>query len=115
MWARISEMILGVWIAVSHWIFAYDTGLSNFGIAGLIWILAGVSFFPKWNKMHLLQLVPIGWMLYEGFIYPTPILPFALQNYVVTAFLLLMFAPLPSWAADHPIPWQKFLQDHNLP
>lgn len=109
MWARISELILGVWLLISHFIFL--TGLwDDIASAFLIFLFASLSYIDKLNKMHLNQVFPAGWLLYLGYSYPTPILPFGFQNYILVALTLLMFALIPSNASDLPRPWRRFLE-----
>jgi hypothetical protein len=109
MWARNSELILGVWLFISHFIFS-NTLWDDLAIALLILLFAALSFHDKLNKMHLLQVIPAGWLLYIGYTYPTYILPFGIQNYILVALTLLMFAIIPSNASDHPRPWKRFLK-----
>jgi hypothetical protein len=106
MWARICEILIGIWLIGSHWIFHDDQGI---GAGILIIFFALCSYIEKLNKMHLLQVVPAGWLLTIAYTYPTPWLPFSLQNYILSALTLLMFALIPSNASDHPRPWKKFL------
>lgn len=110
MWARISEIILAVWLFISYFLFEYYS-ITAIVCAGLMFIFALLSYIDKLNKMHLFQAVPGGWLIYEGFAYPTPWLPMGLQNYVVVAVLLLMFTIIPSNASDHPRPWKRFLKE----
>jgi hypothetical protein len=109
MWARISEMILGVWLGLSHFLFS-PTGAGDFAAACLILLFALLSYIDKLNKTHLLHIFPAGWLLYTGYSYPTPWLPFSLQNYIIVALLLLIFTIIPSNASDHPRPWKRFLK-----
>lgn len=109
MWARISEIVLGVWLIGSHFIFAMSDWRGAF--AGLLTIIfAALSYVESLNKVHLLQVLPAGLLLYVGYTYPTPFLPFSLQNYILTALSILMFAVIPSHASDHPRPWKDFLR-----
>ena len=113
MWARICELILGIWLAASYWIFSMD----DWGVlasALSVLLFAALSFCDKLNKIHLLEALPASWLLYIAYSYPVPWLPFGLQNLILTAFSLLMFAIIPSRASDHPSPWKKFLQDWTL-
>ncbi len=113
MWARISELIIGVWLILSHFIFRTNDW-EDIAAAVLILLFASLSFIEKLNKMHLMQVLPAGWLLYIGYTYPTYILPFSIQNYILSALTILMFAIIPSHASDHPRPWKKFLSKHKL-
>ncbi len=110
MWARISEIVLGIWLLASYFIFATGSW-HDLAIAFFISLFALLSFRENLNKMHLLQVIPAGWLLYLSYSYPKYILPFGYQNYILIALSLLMFAIIPSNASDHPRPWKKFLQN----
>lgn len=112
MWARIGEIILAVWLLISRFIFSYgDLRLDwgDFAAPFSIILFAALSYIERLNKMHLLQVLPALWLLYVAFTYPTPWLPFGLQNHILTALFLLMFAIIPSRALEPPRPWRKFL------
>lgn len=120
MWARISEICLAIWLFISRWIFSYGTlslGIEDFLIPAMILLFAALSYIEKLNKMHLLQVIPALWLLWISYTYPTPWLPFGLQNHILTALFVLMLAIIPSHASDHPRPWKKFLKsrDRHLP
>ena len=106
MWARICECVLGIWLILSYFIFS----IGSIGAALFIFLFAALSFIDKLNKMHLLQVFPAAYLLYTAYSYPTPFLPFGLQNYIFIALFLLMFAIIPSHASDHPRPWKWFLR-----
>lgn len=108
MWARISEVILGLWLFLSHFIFNTQES-SDFINGALILVFALLSYKETLNKMHLFQIIPAASLIYLGYTYPSEPLPFAYQNYILTALTLLMFAVIPSNASDHPRPWKKFL------
>ena len=114
MWARIIEFILAAWLLASRFLLPYGNlplNASDFAIPFLIILFAALSFFESWNKMHLLQVIPAGWLLYISYSYPTPWLPFGLQNHISVALFLLLFAIIPSHASDHPRPWKRFYGD----
>lgn len=110
MWARISEIILGIWLLASYFIFSTNAWI-DIACGSLVLLFAGLSYVDQLNKMHLLQVVPAGILFYVSYIYPTPWLPFFLQNYILVALCLLMFAIIPSHASDHPRPWQRYLRE----
>lgn len=110
MWARYCEIGLGIWLGVSHFVFFTET-YHDLITACLIVLFAALSFAKNLNKMHLLQILPIGWLLYTSYTYPTPFLPFGLQNHILVALTLSMFAIIPSNASEHPRPWKRFLKD----
>ena len=107
MWARISELFLGLWLLLSHFLLSAKS-FTDLIAAGLILLFATLSFYEKLNKLHLLEIFPIGWLFYLGYSDPTP--SFAAQNHILVALSLFMFAILPSRASDPPRPWKRFLQ-----
>lgn len=112
MWARYSEIILSIWLLSSHFIFSTKMW-EDLVLTLFILIFSLLSFYDKLNKMHLLQIIPAGWLLILSYSYPTPWLPFYYQNYILIALSLLVFAIIPSNASDHPRPWKKFLNDQS--
>lgn len=112
MWARISEILLGIWLFIAHFVFKVQ-GSFDLWWAFFICLIGLLSYIPKLNKLHLLQLIPTGALLYVSYTYPTHILPFFMQNYILVGLSLLMFCIIPSHASDHPRPWQEFLDKHQ--
>ena len=109
-------MLFAVWLLISRFIFSYgelSLNISDFLIPALILIFACLSFIDKLNKMHVLQVFPAFWLLAISFTYPTPWLPFGLQNHILSALFLFMFAIIPSRAFDPPRPWKRFLKEHQ--
>lgn len=112
MWTRIAELLTAVWLFASHFIFGYDGSIDLICAIGIA-LFAALSFIDKLNKMHLLEVIPACALLYVSYTYPTPILPFALQNFILVALNILLFAILPSNASDHPRPWRHFLRKYH--
>jgi hypothetical protein len=111
-WARISEIILGIWLIASYFLFATDK-IGDFITAFFVILFASLSYIEKINKIHLFQVLPAAWLLYLGYAYPTPWLPFYMQNYLLVALCILMFAIVPSHASDHPRAWKRFLKSRS--
>jgi hypothetical protein len=112
-WARISEVILGFWLICSYFLFPTAT-FYDLGAALLIFLFAGLSWIDRLNKMHLLQIIPASLLFYIAYSYPSSDLPLGLQNSILIALSLLMFAIIPSHASDHPRPWQRFLDKQRM-
>jgi hypothetical protein len=113
MWARVAEILLSFWLVIGHFLFRAETN-ADLIIAFLVFLFAVLSYKETLNKMHLLQVIPAFWLLWISFSYPTPFLPFGLQNHILVALTLLMFAVIPSHASEHPRPWKKFLRSRNF-
>src|SRR5690606_23825389 len=101
MWPRVVEIMLGVWLALSPFIFGHEASqtlrwVTDLGSALVLITLSLLSYWSRTRYIHLanilvgLWLVTFGWY-WEG--YPTPA---ALQTDLTVGLLILMFAILPS-------------------
>jgi hypothetical protein len=113
MWARICEILLGIWLIVSHALFRAPVGL-NFALAILIVLFALLSYIPSINKLHLLQVLPAAILLAKSYMDPSADLPLFMQNDILVGLSLLLFAVIPSHASDHPRSWKRYFEkgDH---
>jgi SPW repeat len=113
MWARVVEVMLGCWLAVSPFIFRHNPEdrvlwVNDLLSATAVIVLALISFWPPLRLAHVANLAIALWLIVFGFwvsTYPTP--P-ALQNNVAVGLLLLMFAIIPNEANKPPRPWRDF-------
>ena len=113
MWARVIEVMLGCWLALSPFIFRHSAEdrvlwFTDLLSATAVIVFALVSFWSPLRVAHVANLVVALWLIAFGFWgspYPTP--P-ALQNYIVVGSLLLMFAIIPNEATKPPLPWRAF-------
>jgi hypothetical protein len=112
MWARFCEIILGIWLFSSHFLFSTKMW-EDLALPLLITLFSLLSFFDRLNKTHLLQIIPAGWLLILSYTYPTPWLPFHYQNYIITALSILVFAIIPSHSSEPPRAWRKFLNEKS--
>ena len=114
MWARVIEVMLGCWLAMSPFIFRHGPEervlwTNDFVSATLVIVLALISFWPPLRFAHVANLLVALWLIAFGFwaSYPAP--P-ALQNDIVVGLLLLMFAIIPNEATLPPRRWRDFLE-----
>jgi hypothetical protein len=113
MWARVIEVMLGCWLAMSPFIFRHSAEdkilwFNDFFASTVVIVLALVSFWSSLRFAHVANLVAALWLIAFGFLaspYPAP--P-ALQNDIVVGMLLLMFAIIPNEATRPPRPWRDF-------
>jgi hypothetical protein len=114
MWARVVEIMLGCWLAVSPFVFrlsSEDRVLrfnDLFSALGVI-VLALLSFWPPTQFAHVANFAIGLWLIAFGFLassYPTP--P-GLQNDIVVGLLLLMLSIIPNHASRPPRSWHDFL------
>lgn len=112
MWARLLEMVLGLWLVASTAVFA-DPGhgvvVLNLVLGALVVLLAGLSFLPKLRSAHAgsvavaVLLAAWGWASF-----PRPG-PAAAQNQILTALLLGLVAFVPSQAGEPPPAWREYV------
>lgn len=111
MWARIIELMLASWLAVSRFIFNEPFSfwtVNELICAALIALFSLCSFHPKLEKIYLCHYAIVFWFFYLTFSHGAPLPPY-LQNYQVLALLVLMTAIIPSHSHLPPRPWQRFL------
>jgi hypothetical protein len=112
MWARVIEVMLGCWLAMSPFIFRHGPEekflwFSDLFSALLVILLALISFWPPLRFAHVANLLVALWLIAFGFWASYPVPP-ALQNDIVVGLLLLMFAIIPNEATLPPRPWREF-------
>ncbi len=112
MWARVIEVMLGCWLAVSPFIFHHardDTLLwtADWVAAALVAVLACLSYWPPTRRAHLLTIVVALGMVAAGWMQDRPVPP-GWQNHILLGLVLLMTAIVPNHAADPPRGWREF-------
>lgn len=113
MWARVVEVMLGCWLAISPFIFNHPVEKSVWWMNDLcsgfaVITLALLSFWNPIRYAHLALVLVALWLIGLGYLaapYPTP--P-ALQNDLMVGLLLLMFAIIPNEASLPPKKWRDF-------
>jgi hypothetical protein len=114
MWARVVEVMLGCWLAVSPFVFRisfedrvlwFNDLLSALGII----VLALVSFWPAMQFAHVVNFAIGIWLIAFGFLASPASTPPGLQNDIVVGLLLLMLAIIPNHASQPPRSWRDFL------
>ena len=112
MWARTVEVMLGLWLAASPFIFRHPADepalwWSDLGCAFLVVTISLLSFWSRTAHAHFLNVLVALWLVGFGYFGsgdpPTP----AAQNSLVTGLLLLLLAILPSQATLPPEEWRK--------
>ncbi|QDS92831.1 hypothetical protein FF011L_15800 [Roseimaritima multifibrata] len=110
MWGRVVEIMTAVWLAMSPWIFHASSDqllmAADLGVAFLIALLAGLSYWHPTRNAHLLTLlVAVGLIIWGRFAGTPP--PFEHQNHIVVGLFLLMIALIPNEASTPPIAWRE--------
>lgn len=110
MWARMLEVVLGVWLILGPFIFAGEPPLAWPRVGGLtVLTFTLLSFYAKLEKIHLANAAVAVGLLGLALLHPTSPPPPAVQNQVVVGLLLLMLAVIPSHASRPPREWREFL------
>jgi hypothetical protein len=113
MWARTTEVMLAMWLAVSPFVFRHPPGErslwgNDLACALLVATLSLLSFRRSLGRAHLGNLAVGLWLVGVGYVgaHPEPV-P-ASQNHAVLGLVLLMLAIVPSRATEPPPAWQGF-------
>ena len=115
MWARVTEIILAVWLALSPFIFHYSHDepffwVNSFVCSFFVALFALLSFCHSLKKIHLLTIGIALWLWGLGYstfpVHPLPIL----ENFVVIGLLLFMFAIVPSHSEQLSHSWREFMK-----
>ncbi len=118
MWARVVEVMISIWLALSPFIFHHpseETFLwtNDFVCASLIALFALLSFWRPLQKIHLATLVVAFWLWSLGYSNFPEKASIASQNSVVICLLLLMLAIIPSHSEEPSSSWKKFMEMRN--
>ena len=112
MWARVAELMIGVWLILSPFIFRGTDRVEQFvafdmGVGFAVVVLSLLSFWHRTEWAHLLTgalALMLGGWAYLAFERPGP--P-AAQNEIAVAFLLVLLAIIPNDASLPPRPWRE--------
>jgi SPW repeat len=113
MWARVAELMLGVWLVISPLVFRGTESVDSFAVRDLsfgaaVIALSLLSFWTHTRWAHLITAVlavALGLMGYFGSERPGP--P-AAQNEIAIGMLLLLLAIVPNQANQPPPAWDRF-------
>jgi hypothetical protein len=113
MWPRFAELVIAAWLAASPWVFGHVDGpsllrASDWICAAAIAACAAASFTQRARRAHLAELLVAAWLLGFGYLASSAALP-ALQNNILVAMVLIMFAIVPNEANRPPRAWREFM------
>jgi SPW repeat len=113
MWARVIEVMLGCWLAVSPFVFRHAADerslwANDLACAFTIVALALLSYWQRMRHAHLAIAAVAIWLIGFGYFGSSHPLPPALQNDLLVGLLLLMFAIIPNKASLPPRAWLDF-------
>jgi hypothetical protein len=118
MWARIAEVLAGVWLMMTPVVFAGTESVEAFvardiGAGLAIVALSLLSFWRRTPWAHLvtaLVALGLGLTAYFGWERPGPA---AAQNEIAVALTLILFAIVPNEATQPPRPWRDRTATHG--
>ena len=113
MWARTVEVMLGLWLAASPFIFSHSPAeprlwWSDLCSAFLIITISLLSFWSRTMRAHLLNVLVALWLVGFGYFSSGDPPPPAAQNDLAVGLILLLLAIIPSEATLPPKGWREF-------
>ncbi|WP_373044776.1 hypothetical protein [Vulgatibacter sp.] len=119
MWARVIEMMIGIWLVFSPFVFGHhgsDPWLAygDFASGTLLVFFACLSFRPKTKYAHLASLAVVAWLVLFGYFaggYPSA--P-GYQNDILVGLTLLLIVIIPNHASQPPESWRAFFRDDQV-
>lgn len=111
MWSRVIEIMTGLWMLMSPFIFRYESEATvlwanDFATGGAVILFGLLSYWDPTRHAHLLTLIVSAWLIGFAYWYGYGEPPPASQNHVVVGFLLAMFAVIPNDTDRPPRAWQ---------
>ena len=119
MWARVVEIMLACWLAVSPLVFRQAEATAtlwaiDLAAAALIAVFALASFWPPTRHAHLAIIAVSGALIAAGMMSPYAPSPTD-QNHILVGLLLLLIAVVPSDASRPPASWESFDEPSRRP
>jgi hypothetical protein len=112
MWARVIELMLGVWLLLSPFIFRETAAVGDFrstdiSTGSAVILLSLLSFWKPLRRSHLGTGVLALWLVVWAWFAAARPGPPAAQNEIVIGLVLLMLAIVPNEASLPPDPWRR--------
>lgn len=112
MWPRTVELMLGVWLTISPFVFRGTQRWIEYSIndaisGGLVIACSLLAFWPPMRRANLGTLVVAAWLVTYGYFSAARPGPPAAQNDIVVGLLLAVFAILPTRANEPPDGWHQ--------
>ena len=116
MWARSAEVMLGLWLMISPFVFATPPEetllwVHDLGGGAVVMTIALLACWHRIDKIHYLNIAVAVYLGAIGYLVPaeTPP-PGPYQNLLVVALLLVVLAVIPTRIALPPRSWQAFYE-----
>ena len=108
MWPRVCEAILAVWLLFSPSVFVDEPSVTRIarGAAVLMFAFSALSFVKRFRRAYLGTLAVALVTACYPFLYPPPPSPL-MQNLLITALVIAMFAIIPPDAMRPPRGWEE--------
>lgn len=118
MWGRSIEVMLGLWLLISPFLFGHfekGAGLAPLTVSDLaagsaVLLLGVLSFWRRTARAHLGQFAVAAWLIAYGrfgFDFPPP--PGA-QNELLVGLVLVLIAVIPNRSEEPPPRWRAFYE-----
>ena len=112
MWARHLELCLGLWLALSPFLFGHSPEARSLWATDLVCAAAVVAFslLAHWKRLrwiYLLELVVAAWLIAFGRLFALSFAPAAAQNQILVGLLIAMLAIVPNEASLPPRGWRS--------
>ncbi len=115
MWPRVVELMLGVWLTISPFVFRHPSGdfvlwMNDLGCGTLVIAFSCLSYWEPTKHARFATLAVSLWLMVGAYFAAVhPAAP-ALQNEFLTGMLLAMFAIIPNEASRPPRSWREFVR-----
>ncbi len=110
MWARSCELMLGLWLIVSPFVFRHPAGdLTHWAIdlscGSAVVVIASFAFWPRTGRAHVAHFLVAAFLFGHGWLNaPSP----TSSNHIMVALLLALLAVIPSDVLTPPVKWRRF-------
>lgn len=116
MWPRVIEIMLGLWLMLSPFIFHYASHISMAWISdlvcGFLIIAFGmISYVRTFRWVHFLTIFLAIYLIIFGYLKLFYVFQPAAQNHILVGLLLLLFAILPNHVNSTPDKWDAFYHE----
>jgi hypothetical protein len=112
MWARVIELMLGIWLVLSPFIFRGTAAVADFwstdvSTGSAVILLSLLSFWRPLRRSHFATGVIALWLVIWAWFAAARPGPPAAQNEIVIGLLLVMLAVVPNEASLPPQSWRR--------
>lgn len=112
MWPRVCEVILAAWLMFSPAVLIDEPSVTRVarGAGFVMAVFSAASLVPRFRRAYLLTLAIAVTTAVYSFVEPPPPSPL-MQNLLITALVIAMFAVIPTDAMRPPRGWRELDQE----